>query len=228
MPRSSKSDLVPRASLSDTVYKRLRDEILRGDIPDGTSLSQVYLAERFGVSRIPIREALRRLQAESFVHADPYHPYVVRNVTPAQVLELVDIRAALEDLAITRREPPAPAEIAQLRRINQQMEKTGRGPSWFTLDRSFHDAIAGPSTVTAEMINDVRDRMQKYVRAMVSGQPGRKTATAEHARIIDALEAGDMARARECMRQHVNQSRAFIVDRLADSGITPVSPAAAT
>src|SRR5580658_10292700 len=105
MSPTPKSQVIPRASLSDAVYERLRDEIVHGQFADGAQLSQVELAERYGVSRIPVREALRRLQSESLVVATPYHPFVVRNVTPAQVIELVDIRAALEDLALVRRAP---------------------------------------------------------------------------------------------------------------------------
>jgi len=212
-----KSELVPRASLSDIVYERLRDAILLGEIEDGSRLSQVQLAERYGVSRIPIREALRRLQAESLVVATPYHPFVVRKVSPEQVLELIDVRVALEDLALSRREPLTSSEIAELRRINDRMRSGAGGASWFGLDREFHRLLAGPSTLINEMIVDVRDRVRKYSDAIVSAPPGRATATEEHAAIIDALEAGDMPLARERMHQHVVQSREFIKHRLQDS-----------
>lgn len=217
MSPTSKSEFVPRASLSDIVYERLRDAILRGEIPDGSRLSQVQLAERYGVSRIPIREALRRLQAESLVVATPYHPFVVRKVSPAQVVELIDVRVALEDLVLARRDPPTAEEIAELRRINDRMKKAGGGPSWFGLDREFHRILAGPSTLVSEMIEDVRDRVRKYSDFMVSLSPGRTTATAEHDALIAALEAGDMDQARELMHQHVLQSRAFIKHRLEES-----------
>jgi len=93
-----KSPPTPRVSRADVVYEQLREEIIHGEVTEETQLNQVELAERFGVSRIPIREALNRLQAESLIVATPYHPFVVRNVTPDQVAELVEIRAALEDL----------------------------------------------------------------------------------------------------------------------------------
>ncbi|HTX09636.1 MAG TPA: GntR family transcriptional regulator [Solirubrobacteraceae bacterium] len=218
MPQPAKSQVVPRASLSDAVYERLRDEIMHGEIADGSRLSQVELAGRYGVSRIPVREALRRLQAESLVVATPHHPFVVRNVTPEQVVELVDIRAALEDLALSRRGPVTPEELAQLRRINQQMAKAGRGQAWFKLDRELHRHLAGPSTMTIELIDEVRDRVHKYVSSMTSAKLGRATATEEHTNIVDALEAGDVELARAHMSQHVNKSRAFIVNRLGLEG----------
>ncbi len=199
------------------VYERLRDAILRGELADGSRLSQVQLAERYGVSRIPIREALRRLQAESLVVATPYHPFVVRKVSPAQVVELLDVRVALEDLVLTRREAFTAAEIADLRRINERMKKAGGGSSWFGLDREFHRVLAGPSTLIIEMIEDVRDRVRKYSDLMVSASTGRTTATLEHESIIDALEAGEMDTAREMMHQHVLQSRLFVKHRVEES-----------
>jgi DNA-binding GntR family transcriptional regulator len=208
------SHRVVRASLADIVYDRLRDEIMHGDITDGSRLSQVHLAEKYGVSRIPIREALRRLQAESLVIATPYHPYVVRRVTGAQVLQLVDIRAALEDLALTQREPLTDEEIAELRTINAQVGKVRDSATFLTLDRKFHQLIDGPGTMIVEILNDVRDKVHKYMNSMVSSKPGRTTAAEEHARLIDALEAKDMELARRLMREHVMQSRDFIVSRL--------------
>ncbi len=199
------------------VYERLRDAILRGELPDGSRLSQVQLAERYGVSRIPIREALRRLQAESLVVATPYHPFVVRKVSPAQVVELLDVRVVLEDLVLARREAFTAAEIADLRRINERMKKAGGGSSWFGLDREFHQILGGSSTLIIEMIEDVRDRVRKYSDFMVSASTGRTTATLEHDLIIDALEAGDMDKARELMHQHVLQSRLFVKRRVEES-----------
>jgi DNA-binding GntR family transcriptional regulator len=208
------SSLIPRASLSDAVYERLRDEIMHGEIPDGTRLSQVQLAERYGVSRIPIREALRRLQAESLVVATPYHPFVVRNVTVAQILELVDVRAALEDLALSKREPVTERTVVEMRRINEQMARGRDATTFLTLDRQLHQLIGGSSTMTIELINDIRDRVHKYVTSMVDGKSGRATATQEHAGIIDALESHDVELARSRMREHVMKSRQFIMKRL--------------
>jgi len=209
------ANFVPRASLADTVYERLREEIMHGQIADGSRLNQVDLAARYGVSRIPIREALRRLQAESLVIATPYHPYVVRNVTADQVLELVDIRAALEDLALAKRKEPGPATIAELRRINREMAGGPEGEEFLALDRQFHRLLAGPDTMVIEMIDDVRDKVHKYISNMVAAKPGRTAATQEHEKIINALETQDMDFTRRLMREHIMQSRLFIMNRLA-------------
>lgn len=212
----SASTHVPRGSLADAVYERLRNEIMRGEIEDGSRINQVHLAERYGVSRIPVREALRRLQAESLVIATPHYPYVVRNVTAAQVLELVEARVALEMLVLTRRGRFDADTLAELRRINDRMAQCADSEAFLDLDRSFHRLIAGPESMVGEMISDVRNKIHKYITRMVDGRSGRGTATHEHTRIIDALEADDIELAKRLMHDHIMKSREFIVAKLSD------------
>ncbi len=200
-----------RVSRADVVYERLRDEIVHGVVAEETQLSQVELAERFGVSRIPIREALNRLQAESLIVATPYHPFVVRNITPDQVAELVDIRAALEDLGLARRRPLGEGELAELRDLNARMGEEEAGDAWFELDRSFHRVIAGHGTMTVELVDEVHDRVHRYISSHEAVKRERAVITAEHAAIIDALAAGDVDLARERLRDHVTRSRSAIL-----------------
>lgn len=214
MTSPDSSQWIPRASLSDAVYERLHDEIIHGRIPDGSKISQGEIAARYGVSRIPVREALRRLQAESLVVATPYRPYVVRNVSSQQVLELVDIRASLEDLALTRREPLTPDVIVQLREMNQKMAEECDGTSFLAADRDFHHLIAGPGTVTVEILDDVRRRLHNHLNVMMNGKLGRTTATQEHEKIIDALAAHDIGLTRQLMQEHVRNLRAFVARNL--------------
>ena len=89
-----------RETLADNVYAELRAAILNGAIEDGAELNQVWLARDFNVSRVPIREALRRLQAEGLVTATPYQHYIVRGIRPEALSEMIDIRAELEVFAI--------------------------------------------------------------------------------------------------------------------------------
>jgi DNA-binding GntR family transcriptional regulator len=196
---------------------------MHGLIPDGAELSQVQLATKYGVSRIPIREALRRLQAESLVIATPYHPFVVRKVTVAQVLELVDVRATLEDFALSRREPLSAKTIAELRALNQKMVRGREHAAFLATDREFHQLVAGPGTMTAEILDDVRKKVHRYLSSVGNGKP-RLSATEEHAKIIDALEAQDMVLARTLLQEHVTASRGFIASKLtADEPISATS-----
>lgn len=216
MTTAKKSSLLPRVSLADAVYEKLREEIVE-TMNNGDVLSQVQLAEQFGVSRIPVREALRRLQAESLVVATPYHQFVVRKPTGGQILELVDIREVLEDHALLQRGPVTPHLIAELRGINKEMKKA-RAENFLALDHQFHQTLAGSETMVAEVILDLRSRIHNQISKMVNTKPGRGTATAEHDSIVDALEAGDLELARRLMREHVRTSRDFIAARI------PVAP----
>jgi DNA-binding GntR family transcriptional regulator len=209
--RSDREKAPARVSRADVVYEQLREEIIRGEVSEETQLNQVELAERFGVSRIPIREALNRLQAESLIVATPYHPFVVRNVTPDQVAELVEVRAALEDLGLARRGPLAEAELAELRDLNARMAEEEPGDSWFDLDRRFHRVIAGPGTMTVELVDEVHDRVHRYISSHEAVKRERRVITAEHAAIIEALAVGDVDLARERLRDHVTRSRSAIL-----------------
>jgi DNA-binding GntR family transcriptional regulator len=211
---TTSKDLVPRASLADAVYERIREDIMAGKLVDGMQLSQVHLAERFGVSRIPIREALRRLQAESLVISTPNHPFVVRGVSAEQVIELVDIRAALEDLALRNRGDFSTHDLKKLRSLNKAMAAAIDPNEFLKLDRQLHTIISGPEALVTNMINDVRDKVHKYVTNMVDKKPGRVNATAEHARILDALESKDIEAARKLLHDHIMASRTFIAGRL--------------
>jgi DNA-binding GntR family transcriptional regulator len=195
-----------RVSLVDLVYERLRDEIVHGEIADGTPLNQVELAERYGVSRIPIREALRRLQSESLLVATPANPFVVRNISPDQVVELVEIRAALEDLGLSRRRPPSAAELGELRRLNARLAEAEPGDDWFELDRAFHRLVAGPETMTVELIDEVHDRVHRYIAGNAGAKRERAAVTEEHAAIIEALEAEDTELARARLRDHIRRT----------------------
>src|SRR5215469_14260267 len=76
--------------------------VTRQTLADGTELKQLELAERLGVSRVPVREALRRLQAEHLVQGNPFHRFVVTSLTTEQVIELIDLREELEVFALKR------------------------------------------------------------------------------------------------------------------------------
>jgi len=216
-------DAIPRASLSDVVYSRIREEILHGDLEDGFVLSQVQLAQRYGVSRIPVREALRRLQAESLVVATPYHAYLVRRISAEQVLELADIRLVIEDLALSKRAAFTATELEAMRELNKRMAKDVHSPSFLMLDRELHHLLVGEGTMTAEVLDDIRDKVQRYLTTMVSQPSGRSTATSEHEQIIDALAAGDSQAAREHLRLHILRSRAFIEEKVAPTATTPTA-----
>ena len=103
---------LPRQTLTDNVYEKIRQAIVNGELEPGSELSQVDFAQRFGVSRVPVREALRQLQAEQLLTASAFKRYVVTGLSPDEIIELTEVRECLEVFALGR----TMAAIARRRR----------------------------------------------------------------------------------------------------------------
>jgi DNA-binding GntR family transcriptional regulator len=200
-----------RETFADNVYEQIRLAICRGDLPDGTELKQGELAVRFGVSRVPVREALRRLQAERLVSARPFYHYVVRALTPGQILELVDARAELEVLALTRAlaDPEELASrVTRARALAETMSDDDA--NWVSQDRNFHLLLLGEDSALATLVEDIRDWISRYVYSAGSNVDRRKRAGHEHRKILDALDAGDARALDAAVRLHIGGTRALL------------------
>lgn len=218
---------VARQTLADRIYDELRRAIVHGELEDGAELNQVDLAAQFGVSRVPVREALRRLQAEELIAAAPYQRYVVTTLTPAEVLELVEVREELEVFALRRayeRLRRGEIEIDALRDINDALQPEGDGEAWLLGDRQLHRMLFGGDGITARLIDDIRTRVHRYLNDVVSGVERRHAAVAEHRAVLEALAAGDLPAAEAALRHHIAQTRRVLEERVLNSPETP-SPA---
>src|SRR5580700_8480849 len=104
LPAQADGDLhsIKRQTLADNVYVQLKNSMMRGRLRDGTELKQGELATKLGVSRVPVREALRRLQAEHLVVAEPFQCFVVTSLSADQVNELLELREELEVFALRK------------------------------------------------------------------------------------------------------------------------------
>jgi DNA-binding GntR family transcriptional regulator len=219
---------VSRQTLADRVYSQLRDSIINGKLDDGTELNQVELAEQFGVSRVPVREALRRLQAENLVVANPYQRHVVRTVSPEDVVEMVELREELEVFALRKamrrmraghQEAAAAAEDA----LARQSVKL-RGEQWLAADHEFHRQFHA-SPVVAALIDDLRQRVHRYFQVVVADTQRRSQVIEEHRALLDAIEADDEDRAVALLRAHVRHTRALLAHYLGHDGEGPAEPA---
>jgi DNA-binding GntR family transcriptional regulator len=202
------SSLAVRETLADGVYTQIREAIIRGDLPDGVELKQGQLASRFGVSRVPVREALRRLQAERLVTAKPFYRFVVGALPPDQILDLVDARAELETLALKRSlamPDVVAARVASARTVAESMSP--RDEDWLAKDRRFHLILLGEGTAFATLVEDSRDWIGRYVFSAGSSVLRRQAAGREHAAILDALSTGDAERLERAVRNHIAGTR---------------------
>ncbi len=206
--------VVTRQTLGDTVYEQLREAIMRGDIPAGTQLNQVELANSLGVSRVPVREALRRLQAERFLDANPFQRYVVTKLTREQVLELFELRVELEVFAALRslkREDFQTVTLAQAREAAAKLDVAMDADEWLQADMEFHRSVNGHDSAVTTIIDEVRFRIYRYLHLAKADVKRRHEVILEHEEILAALESGDESRIRSSIEGHVKHTR----DRLA-------------
>jgi DNA-binding GntR family transcriptional regulator len=209
------SDPTPRESnaLVDETAAAIRARIMSGEIPIGAQLRQADLAATLGVSRTPIREALRQLQAGGLIEVLPRRGAVVRVPAPWEVREAYEVRAELEGLACVRAVGEVTSEqLDELRRTNDVLREGPRSagdepsPTTMANDR-FHTLIheiAGNERL-ARTIRDINDAFPRNVSALVLQDNPRLRANnlAQHERIVEALAANDAEFARKEMREHV-------------------------
>ncbi|GAA4169581.1 GntR family transcriptional regulator [Gryllotalpicola koreensis] len=203
-------------ALVDEIAGKIRERIMNGDIPIGAQLRQAELASDFGVSRTPIREALRQLQTGGLIEVVPNRGAVVRVPAPWEVREAYEVRAELEALAAVRAVSRiSRQDLARLRTANQQMYDRSQG-SDESQERAlasrkendvFHTTIAeiAANARLARMIEEINETFPRNVSAqlLVGDERHREENYQEHLRIIEAIENGDVEAARAETRAHV-------------------------
>lgn len=201
------------------VASELRSEILQGDITPGSRLSQQSTAERFGVSRIPVRDALQILVGEGLVQPVSNATAVVTGMSIAELQELYELREAVEPLATQIAVPNVGrAEHITMRKQIQIMEEHADTRTWLAANNAFHAAVyerAGrPRMIElVERLRLLTDRYM-YVHIEVIGQT--EHLTSEHLGILSAVEAGDSALSATLTREHLASSHDFILRCLMD------------
>jgi len=205
------SPVVRPAPLRQSVYEALVELVVGGRLGPGEHLVETELARQLGVSRQPVREALHRLEAEGWVDLRPNQGAFVHVPTDQEVDELLDVRELLEveTARLAARSASAKA-VARLRTIWQKGEAaagSGDAERIVTVNNEFHAELArlAGNAVLAELSSIVNRRVRWYYR-QVAPLRGHES-WAEHKELIDAVEAGDQARATEIARGHTERTR---------------------
>lgn len=212
------------------VLERLREEILAGRLEPGQKLLEIPIAAEFGVSRAPVREAIRRLEQAGLVVRSMQEGVRVARPTPSQVAQLYALRAALEGFAAfeaaegMRAESPravrAVAEARQVVMAEDALLGSGGDVRVAVANTNvFHDAVlrAARNVYLSAVMADLGDRIVLFrnTSLRVPGSPERYHES--HAAILEAIEAGDAGRARECMVEHVREAAGRIQSYLGGS-----------
>ena len=187
-------------------YRRLLDEIRRGDLPPGTRLRETDIAARLGISRTPVREAIRLLEADDLVAHTPRQGATVRRMEPAEVVELYEMRAVLEGAAARLAARAASEfEIEEMGALNAAMAAAPDPGAARDLNRRLHRALI--QSARNRFLDRAMGAIQKTLLILgptTLTDPDRaRSAVAEHATILAALAARDGAAAEAAMRAHV-------------------------
>lgn len=210
--REEADPLIPIESAAEQVASDLRRRILAGEIVPGERIRQEEVAERFGVSRLPVREALRMLEAEGLTELETKKSARVPMLDMHQVSLMYQMREKLEPLALTESIPNlTDAQINRLDELQHRIEKDEDLQHFLDLDRELHlSSYAGcDSDQLIGAVTRLWNSTQYYRRAfmMYSGPRRRWVVNAEHALLLDAIRRRDVVAAEHFSCMHIRRTR---------------------
>ncbi|MEW9616166.1 GntR family transcriptional regulator [Shinella sp. S4-D37] len=199
-----------KRSAPEMVRDGLRDAILGGVLGEGTQLRQDQLAEQYGTSRIPVREALRQLEAEGLVRIEPNKGAIVTSLSVDDVLEMLDIRIALECHALRFAIPEMVDEDFELaERILDDYNREPDPAHWGKMNWQFHWTIYAPChrPRLLAMIEANYGHVNRFVRAQVSLAAGKDRPQQEHEQLLDLCRRAMTDEAIALLVSHIEQTK---------------------
>lgn len=203
-----------RLSLYEMVYENLRNDILMGKLSPGQILRQEEIAHQFGISRVPLREAMARLESEGLLELRPRRGYTVTALDPSEVVEIFELRAVVEqhagEVAGRSRSQDDIAKILKYIELMEGLKSTDKGffEDWSALNHQFHGALieATHRPYLVKSVRALRGIVEPYIRveARITGDV--TEAHAEHRAIFNALKSGNAALLGKLSREHVEST----------------------
>ena len=206
--------------LRDVVFTSLREAIIKGELRPGERLLEIQLAEQLGVSRTPVREAIRKLELEGLVTMLPRRGATVAGITKQHLKEVLEIRKALEILAMELAcERIEADDLAALIKVEDEFEnniQTDDPLKLADIDESFHSLIyrAADNGRLTSILENLRGQMYRYRLECIKDRYQRKELVKEHNAMIDALTNRDKAAAAEATRVHITNQEDTILRNL--------------
>ncbi len=198
--------------LREVVCESLRDAIRRGVLKPGERLMEIQLAEELGVSRTPVREAIRKLELEGYVIMMPRRGTSVASMSIRDINELFEIRTALESLSNgLAAERITDEELESLQRLLVMIGgyvEEGNMDKIVEMDIEFHDLLyrAARNSRLVGIISNLREQLTRF-RTLSMSYPGRlETTLEEHREIVEAIAEGDVKRAKKAAEHHMEMS----------------------
>ena len=206
--------------LRDVVFKTLRQAILKGELEPGERLMEIQLAERLGVSRTPIREAIRKLELEGLVLMIPRKGAEVARISESNLRDVLEVRDALEvlsvDLACDR---ISSDDIQKLKEAAKEFETALQGgdvTEYAEADVKFHDIIylATDNQRLIQLLYNLREQMYRYRVEYLKRTEVHPVLLAEHEHIIECIEKHDKAAAKVAISTHIENQAKTVSDTI--------------
>ncbi len=201
-----------RYSLRGKVYERIREDILSGRYQQDTELKEAAIGAELGVSRTPVREALRQLELEGLVHIIPNRGAYVNMITAKDVQDIYVIRSMLEGLcARWATEHITDEQLEDLEEtlcLSEYHTQKGHYEKLYELDSLFHEQLysAAGSRILNHVLSDFHDYVKRVRRKTIAFQDRPIKSTREHRAIFEAVKAKDADKAEELAREHIKHT----------------------
>ena len=201
------NDFLP---LRDVVFNTLRQAILRGELQPGERLLEIHLANKLGVSRTPIREAIRKLELEGLVLMIPRKGAVVAEITEKSLRDVLEVRKALEELSV---------KLACEKIQDEEFEnalKSGDVTVFAEADVKFHDIIyrTTDNQRLIQLLYNLREQMYRYRVEYLKREDSHEILLAEHQKIIETIERRDEKSAVEAVCTHIDNQVEAVSDTI--------------
>ncbi len=208
--------------LREIVFESIREAILDGRLKPGERVMEIQLAEKLGVSRTPVREAIRKLELEGLLIMEPRKGAYVADVSLKDVIDVLEIRASLEGLAASLAATRASEEeieilkekSAQFKECIEKNDVQGM----ISKDTEFHEVIlhAAKNKKLTTIIESLREQVQRFRVTYFTEYNMTAYLASEHQNVIDAIESREPEKANEYAQNHIENIEKFIVSRVKD------------
>ncbi len=199
--------------LRDVVFNTLRQAILKGELEPGERLMEIHLSERLGVSRTPIREAIRKLELEGLVLMIPRKGAEVAKISETSLREVLEVRRSLEELAAELAcQRIGERELLDLEEAEEAFAEAiinGEPMEIAESDEHYHDLIyqATGNSRLVQILNNLREQMYRYRLEYIKDEDKRQILVVEHEHILQALKNHDIQDAKSAVRGHIDNQQ---------------------
>ncbi len=209
---------IARRTVAAEAAEILRQRILTGDLKAGQPIRQEQIAQELGVSRIPLREALKQLEAEGFVTIEPHKGAVVSTLSLAEVEELFELRIHLESWLLRDAIPRMrEADFAQLDAIIDESRIPDNVAHWGDINWRLHETMYRPAgkPISLRFLKRIHDNLDRYLRLQITLTQDWDRAHGDHQQLIELSRAGDVEAAVAVLERHIRHTARALAEGLA-------------